>query len=331
MQDDKANWSGMRPESTVTLDRVRGIVEHVFPAGRIASVESMAGGLTNSCFRIQLEGTSQPLVLKIYERDPSAGEREAALFRRVGSTVPVPEILHLETPDSAGRAAFMVMTYIEGTTLRALKASRDEAAIAEAAFSVGRTLAAIGRHRFSAPGWLTGELEVGGAFVDGPSPVLGFIVSCLASPLLRGRLGERLTDRVHGFAEAWAPRLAVVERESCLVHGDFNAANLHVSQRRGRWEVTGVLDWEFAFSGSSLFDLGNLLRYERVGRPVLEPHVSAGFLDGGGRLPDDWGDVVRAVDITALCELLSRELLPDEIVSEVVGLVCATLEHRDPA
>ena len=45
-----------------------------------------------------------------------------------------------------------------------------------------------------------------------------------------------------------------------LVHADFNPKNLLVDPATGG--VTGVLDWEFAYAGAPLGDLGNLLRFE---------------------------------------------------------------------
>jgi aminoglycoside/choline kinase family phosphotransferase len=42
-----------------------------------------------------------------------------------------------------------------------------------------------------------------------------------------------------------------------LVHADFNPKNILV---RGA-SVAAVLDWEFAFSGTPLFDVGNMLRF----------------------------------------------------------------------
>ena len=43
-----------------------------------------------------------------------------------------------------------------------------------------------------------------------------------------------------------------------LVHGDFNGLNILMSGT----DVSAILDWEFALSGSIYFDIGNMLRYE---------------------------------------------------------------------
>jgi aminoglycoside phosphotransferase (APT) family kinase protein len=79
-----------------------------------------------------------------------------------------------------------------------------------------------------------------------------------------------------------------VNAEASLVHGDFNSPNIFVRHERGSWRVAAILDWEFAFAGSILCDIGNMLRYERPTQSRYEPHFSRGLLDEGWRAPDDW-------------------------------------------
>ena len=160
--------------------------------------------------------------------------------------------------------------------------------------------------------------------------MLGFISSCVGSRTLLTRAGAALAGRILQYVEMWAERLTELDWESSLVHGDFNGANILVRSLGGTWGAAAVLDWEYAFSGSHLFDIGNFLRYERAEHPLVEPHFSLGFTRAGGRLRENWRNISRAVDLTALCEMLTRETLPDEIVAELLELICATLDGRDP-
>jgi len=64
--------------------------------------------------------------------------------------------------------------------------------------------------------------------------------------------------------------------------------------------------------------------------PVAEPHLSSGYLAAGGTLPSAWRGLARLIDLTALCESLTHDHLPGQIASELVELVRATVEHRDP-
>jgi len=156
-----------------------------------------------------------------------------------------------------------------------------------------------------------------------------FVDLCLAAESLRRRLPAGLCDRTHAAMWQWAPPLASLEPEVRLVHGDFNKRNALVRCDSGRWMVAAVLDWEFAVSVSPLADVGNFLRYERTARP-LAAHFSAGFREAGGELPEDWRRLARTIDLVALCESLTRDQPPDDITPELVELVRATIEDRDP-
>jgi fructokinase len=116
-----------------------------------------------------------------------------------------------------------------------------------------------------------------------------------------------------------------VDRETSLVHCDYGKRNLLVRSCAGRWQIAAVLDWEFAVSASPLIDLGHMLRYERAARPLLEPHFSKGFTDAGGVLREDWRHLSKILDLSALCEVLTRDPLPPEIVAELIELVGATV------
>lgn len=82
-------------------------------------------------------------------------------------------------------------------------------------------------------------------------------------------------------------------------------------------------------SDTPLTDLGHFLRYERESWPVAEPHFSDGYLEEGGKLPQNWRQLARLIDLTALSESLIRDDLPDTVVTELVELVHATVENRE--
>jgi aminoglycoside phosphotransferase (APT) family kinase protein len=252
------------------------------------------------------------------------------LLRLAGQLVPVPEVIHAEPYGLEDLPPFTLARYVEGISLRDLRRSGDMGAVAEAAYSAGEILAAIGRATFDRPGWLAPGPAVTAPLLEGKDPTPRFVDLCLASINLERRMPADLRDGASGLVWRRAPELARLDKEARLVHGDFNGRNLLVRWLAGRWRVVAVLDWEFAVSGSPLGDLGNFLRYERALHPIAEPHFSAGYLDAGGALPLDWRRLSRALDVAAICESLTRGQLPDRAIAELVELIRATVEDRDP-
>jgi len=310
------------------LDR---IVHAAFPHCRLLASEPLSDGLRNANFKLQLDPAAEPVVLRIYEHDPSLCQKEIDLMRLVGASVPVPEVIYAEPNGWEDLPPFTLARWVEGITFRDLKRSGEAQAIAQAAQAAGETLAAIGQFGFPKSGWLNPGPAVGPPLLDGADAMPRFIDLCLASYNSQRRVPAELRDRTQALVWSCATLYAALDDEAALVHGDFNKRNLLVRRAAGRWSVAAVLDWEFAVSGSPLGDIANFLRYERVARPVAEPHFSAGFLRAGGRLPHDWRRLARCVDLVALCESLTHDRLPDDVIAELVELVRATIEDRDPA
>jgi aminoglycoside phosphotransferase (APT) family kinase protein len=318
----------VKPARAVDVDLATRLVARALPQRRVTGIAALEGGILNSLFRLRLDDGRQ-VVLRIHEREPSACEREVELLELVRGTVPVPQVIGFERDGFEGLPPLSLLTFVEGVSGRVLKERGDPEAVGQAAYAIGRTLAAIATHQ------LPGDDVLGPRRIaldprrDGGS-LPHFIEDCLATPAARRRIGDRLADATTALAWSFAHRLAALRPERRLVHGDFHLNNILVRRAPDGWEVAAVLDWEFAAPGSPLVDVGHFLRRERRHRPLREPHFSRGFFEGGGTLPDDWRALARVVDLADQCETLARDALPDPVAADLRGLVEATVEGRDP-
>jgi len=326
----EARWLREEPRRTLPPPLLERIVQTAFPRCHVVDVQPLTDGLRNANFKLQLDCVPDSFVLRIYEHDTSLCQKEVDLLRLIGVSIPVPELIYAEPCGCEDLPPFTFFRHIEGMSFHELKRCGDMGAIAQAAHSVGKTLAAIGRTAFSKSGWLAPGPSVTDPPLKGANPVPHFVDKCLESPNLRRRVRSSLQDRTHAFVWSLAPQLTYLDRQARLVHGDFGKRNLLVRSIAGQWSVAAVLDWEFAVSGSPLVDLGHFLRYERVSRPVAEPHFSNGYLEAGGKLPENWRQLARLIDLTTLCESLTHDELPDTVVTELVELIYATIDNRDP-
>lgn len=326
----EARWVRAEPRRTLSAEQLEQVIQAAFPGRRVMKVEPLTDGWRNANFKLHLDRMSEPVVLRIYEHDASLCQKEIDLIRLMNGSVPVPEVLYAEPRGTEDISPFAIMRYVDGISLWELKKSQDARAIAQAAHAAGETLAAIGRTTFSQPGWITSGPTVTGPLRDGPDPVPQFVDSCLASANLQRRVPADLRDRTSAFVWSRRSQLSEVDNDKCLVHGDFGKRNLLMRMVGGKWTVAAVLDWEFATSGCALADVGHFLRHERAARPMFEPHFSQGYLHAGSTLPQGWHQLARVIDLAALCESLTHDQLPDAVITELVELVRATVENRDP-
>lgn len=310
-----------------TLER---LVAAAFPSRRVAGCEVLAGGLINTNFKIHFASDFEPVVLRLYRDGPAACKKELALHKLIQQRVPVPEIIHAECNGLDGSPSFAVLEYIDGMTFQQLKRTGNLAAIQQASADAGKTLAAFGQFQFRSPGDLvvhhdSSELVVGKSFIDGPDPIPRLLDRFLSSSRFQRRVNTELIDRLHNFGWSHASILPRLEDEHRLVHNDFGNRNILVREENGNWRVRAVIDWELAFSGSPLLDVGHFLRYEPPSQPLREPYFSRAFVEHGGHLPANWQIVVKLIDLTALVECLSHDQLPAEVEAELFHLIQNTL------
>jgi aminoglycoside phosphotransferase (APT) family kinase protein len=250
-----------------------------FLAGReVTSAELLRGGACNSNYLVQL-GEEAPVVARFYQR--GSPEQDQRIFQLVAALVPVPEIL-------AAGEDWAVFRFVRGKRL-----SSKEAAVRDA----GRVLARIGSFGFEYPGQITGGEETEPWPFDGCA---GLVDVCLCEWEVRRWLGPDGLRSVAGLVAAESSRLAEIDAEAQLVHGDFNPSNI-LTEAGG---VTGVIDWEFAHAGSPYMDMGNLLRH----LPAAAPALAKGLLDEGRSLPGDWEYRAALVDLTSNLEFLNSTM-----------------------
>ena len=320
---------------TMAPERIRRLLATVFPNRSVKNLQLLSGGLINTNIRVDFEVKYEPVVLRLYRNGAKVCRKELAIHDLVSPTIRVPRVLHAEPDGIEDSPAFSINEYVIGSTFRELKRTKDLGAIHQASFSVGETLAAIGSFKFEKAGCLEVEeeaaaLRIGPKFIEGPDPFARLMDMFLASANCERRAGPKLVQRLHDYAWSWSERLPNLEQAPCLAHNDFGNRNILVRQENGKWGVAAILDWELAFSGSPLLDVGHFLRYEPISTPVIEPYFSQGFVEHGGQLPDNWREIVRAIDLGGLVECLTHDELPNEVRIELLELINATLDHRDP-
>jgi aminoglycoside phosphotransferase (APT) family kinase protein len=233
-------------------------------------LEVLTGGLANLNVRV-----GRDRVLRIGA--PSGLAKEATLLRHPWRALRTPRVL--ATGDD-----FLLLEFLD---LQPLPESAGE--------QVGRALAEIHARTYATTGSLGADLSLATLFPeDGEESFaargFGHAMLSEAEPYLAPALAARITAFLDGDAYAARDALDV----PVLCHCDFKVSNLHVTPAG---ELV-VLDWEFAWAGPRLLDIGQLLRWQPP-----ETFVRAfadGYLAGGGVLIDGWRRIAEAIDVGSM-------------------------------
>lgn len=314
-----------------SLSFIRDCISTAFPHSRIANTQVLSGGLINTNIKIEFSSPQPPVVLRLYQGDSAVCLKETAVLRLVHATLPVPQVIQVESNGINGSRPFCILEFVNGLTFQQLKRTRDREAIQQAAASAGETLARMDQYQFSKPGLLQADLKkelmVGAGYDEESDPIPRLLDLFLQAEVLQRRLDVSFRQKLHHFIWSWSDHLQALADERQMVHSDFGNRNILVDRIDSRWQVVAVLDWEFALSGSPLLDVGHFLRYEKPDASLREPYFSRAFVESGGVLPADWRRLSQVLDLTGLVHCLTHHQLPDDITAEILQLIKSTLEN----
>lgn len=261
----------------------------------------LAGGHSGETFLAEVAG--EQAVVRIYGprsswRGPLAPEIDAAVLRLVRGLLPVPEVLEVRRPGPADDVPGLLVTgRLPGERLDLVQQRLDRDGLVHVGNALGRILGRLGHIAMPRPG-VFADPDLTLAALPREASDLSSWVEHHADGL--GWQAEDL-EGLRRVADDAQVLLDLTDR-SCLVHSDLNPKNVLVDPQT--LDVTGLVDWEFAHSGSPYTDLGNLLRFERA--PSFADAVLGAYSDFMPTVPDDLLDRARAADLFALVELATR-------------------------
>lgn len=308
-------WKRPIPALEVSLVAAEAMVRRALPGVCVEEIRPIEGGLANTNLQVLLDRAPGPVLLRLYQRDPTQAEKEAGISRKLSGVVPVPRYLRIDVNDAGTRYA--VVEWVEGERMAGLLPGASPGLTVELGHEAGRVLAAIHSVHFECNGFLDGELRVVRPLkIDGD-----WVADYLRGSFIDGR-GARFVSRE--LADAV---IAYVHRHRgptwggppCLTHFDYNGWNILV--RDGR--IAAVLDWEFAFAASPDPDFGNLMR----NHPDInfQDAVAEGYRDAGGLLPENWRRLARIADLTSWAEFLYRPDVDPVLVEDALASLRATI------
>ncbi len=271
----------------------------------IGAIQYLDEGLTNTILRVSVEGSTPDLLVRIYAGGKTPWEKERRLLERLTPDLPVPRVLLCHDGRGAVPYPTLVYEWIEGLTLNAMRRKVPSEELFSLADQLGRIIGRIGT--VEPIEW---EGFPGQGQTHNSSP--GMLLSMAEERLLRGRararLGEGPADALWQHLSRNAGEFYALGSAKCLVHGDLGGRNILVaSDGAGRWRVSGLVDWESAFTGWAMWDVGSLFRYRRrYGQNFLD-QFECGYRRGGGTLHEDWWRLARLLDASRQVATLDGE------------------------
>ncbi|MFN7039383.1 MAG: phosphotransferase family protein [Alphaproteobacteria bacterium] len=297
----KSDWE--KTDQLLKLDQniLKEMIAQFFPRGNLISCQIISGGCANLNSKIIVDGSIY--ILRVYLRDKDACYREQKLAALIKSTIPIPEIYYISKIENY---QFSIIEYMEGITLRDLILNHPNEDIKPVMREVGLILANIKKYQFLHAGFFGQDLKIKQKISK--NEYIEFARNCLNNKIVQAVISERNIVHVNDCLNRYCNVLPE-EPEHNLVHGDYDPANILVEEKEDKWKVSAILDWEFAFSGSSLVDIANMVRYAHKLPSTFTESFMLGLKEGGLILEDNWQTAVNLINLISLLELLTRSSL----------------------
>jgi serine/threonine protein kinase len=321
----KQNWEKTSTLITLAPSTIDAMVEFIYPGAHITSLHILEGGCANLNIHMTLAGHSRPLLLRIYVRDPKSSHVEQSIEALLRPTLPIPQTYATGSIDGF---QFAFKEFIEGISLRDLLLSEFPYDLKSIMYEVGRMLFQLSQHRFSQSGFFDEHLTVCQPFA--PQFAKNLHVNLLEDPVVTQILDKKMHNRLQRITDRFTFDFASTT-SPCLVHGDFDPANILVQKVEDTWRISALLDFEFAHAGSFLLDVATMLRYAHL----MPPAYGGGFLEGlsahGITLEADLTTSVSLLNCLALIEILARtdpQKSPNQI-ADIKSLLLFFLDSLD--
>ena len=312
---------------------IRGwLSRDALPGDEIQNATALTGGYRNANILV-VTAAGGSYVLRRYLHSNTCAV-EAALAGRLTGIVPVAEVIAADPDGTMAGEPVLLSRFMPGDMASTVLPGLTPSEAATLGRSAGAILAAIGSVSFPRPGFFDGPDLIPGP--DGMEPTAdlpAFVDRCLRTDNAQQALTSAEQEGLRRHAARVGTVLSAVHGSRQLVHADFNPKNLLAANHNGTWTITAVLDWEFAFSSSALFDVGNMLRFRDELPSSFADGFIAGYTDTAGALPSNWRELSQAIDLFALADFLTRppeHFFSRKAASLIRDRIAAVLRHGVP-
>ena len=296
----KVNWEKTNQTVQIKPDDLFAMVKLAYPNHTLLAHNLISGGCANINVRIQLSEESHPLILRIYLRDQDSVYKEQNIANLIGDTIPIPKLFFI---GDWKKYRFAITEYKRGITLRDLLLKQGFEVAKEVLIEIGLALASLQKYHFSSSGFFNRNLDVTTPISQ--NDYVNFTMESLEYPTTKANVNKKTISKLKAHVMN-SKSLFPDETIKHLVHGDFGPENILIEKREGQWKLSTVLDWEFAFSGSSLCDVANMLRYSHQLPPIFKDSFLEGVKQGGLKLPKNWQARIALLNLLSLLDCLNR-------------------------
>lgn len=281
----------------------------------------LGGGFRHQNHQVWFQGDPMPYVLRLGEDPLWMTIREAKLCALAQKHVHTPTCLdHGEFE----HGSWSIYQWIEGVSMDEVLASHPGEDWSTLFRECGQWLARIHQMRFETGGFFDINLNIPEPVANMSAHFWAYMTQCIQQQRVQTRMGTLATALSRQLSEY---KKTLEAQPNVLVHSDFNTKNIMLTCADGQWRVRAIMDWEFAYAGVGLCDLGNFLRFEEdVERSMRNCFIEGYQQNHTQPLIHHWRSRALWYDMTSLLSMLDRPSLGVKTQQTVIDKIQEYME-----
>lgn len=297
----KAEWEKAHTQVDLSEELILKMLGTYYTGDNdVKRISIIEGGCANINVIVSLYASETPIILRVYLHNKNSMYKEQRLSSLLHGKLPVPTFHHVS--EEFGYT-FAITDCLPGRTLRDCLLNNEKTDIRQIMFNVGKALGAISSITFSESGFFDNNLAIEKRATR--DDLMLFCFECLDDNKVKQLLPQKKIEIISTILKTHKSILPS-DTESNLVHADFDPANILVTANNKQLQLSGILDWEFSFSGSTLCDVANMLRYAHHLPADYQDSFLQGLQSTGYQLSRTWQITVDLLNIVSLLDCLTR-------------------------
>ena len=283
----------------------------------VKDIKYLTGGKSTSNYCVQLDNSSQYLLLKIYANDENSCAKEFAVHKKLRNIIPVPEYFFFDSSHALFKYSYAIIEFLDGITL-AEYLFENKKIERKLTIKIGETLGRLHQFKYENEGRLDVNLET----TSGIPPVLEWYEFFLNNQAGK-RLGSQMCKKIRSFLADNSEILNEITEQFVLSHADFRPGNIMVK----KGILQAIFDWEFCMSSPRYLDIGQFFRYDEL----FSSSVQTDFINGYNHiakqpLKHNWMKKAKLMDLANLLCFLNKKDEKPKLFQEKTKLIQKTLE-----
>lgn len=323
----KIHWERFKAHVDLDISTASRLLEP-FTTDDVGELLLLSEGCANTNYKVVFKNNRTPIVIRIYMRDKTALPREVAIHQLVADQIPIAKHLYFDDSCKVYSYPYSIMEWVDGKLLREIILTKNEKAITKSVFEVGQYLNVLRQIKFSHGGFFQENLQI--RPFDKEEEYLPYVLNLLQDKVVKSDLDSNLHNAVSKLVKNHS-KLLSHEDEANLTHADYDPANIMVREINGEWCIAAILDWEFAYAGTYLLDMGMMLRYSHKLPNFYEDSFINGIQSQGFTLPTGWKKQAKLMDLLCLLQLVHYNPVSErpKMNRDVVSLIADTVRNWD--